>query len=128
MNTIVAEWVKKAEGDYSTALREWNARKNRNYDAVCFHAQQCIEKYFKAILQKHQLPFSKTHDLVILVKECAKKEPLWEVWVKEMDVLTRYAVLFRYPGESAIRDDGLRAVRIMRKHRKEIRVTLGLLG
>ncbi len=50
MNTIIAEWVQKAEGDFSTALREWRARKNRNHDAACFHAQQCIEKYLKAVL------------------------------------------------------------------------------
>jgi len=93
---------------------------------VCFHTQQCIEKYLKAFLQKHQIPFSKTHDLVILVKASLPKQPLWEAWIEEMDVLTRYAVLFRYPGESATREDALRAVRIMRKHRKELRETLGL--
>ena len=126
MNAIIAEWVQKAEGDFTTALREWRARRDRNYDAVCFHAQQCIEKYLKACLQKHQIPFAKTHDLVILVKACLPKQPLWEPWLEEMNVLTRYAVLFRYPGESATREDGQRAVRIMRKHRKEIRESLGL--
>jgi len=48
-----------------------------------------------------------------------------ETWIEEMDILTRYAVLFRYPGESATGDDGLRAVRIMKKHRQEIRTALG---
>ncbi|MEL6160413.1 MAG: HEPN domain-containing protein [Cyanobacteria bacterium J06554_11] len=28
--------------------------KNANYDAVCFHAQQCVEKYLKANLQKRK--------------------------------------------------------------------------
>ncbi len=126
MNAVITEWVQKAEGDFSTALREWRARKNCNHDAACFHAQQCIEKYLKAVLQKYQLSFSKTHDLVILVKACVPKEPLWEVWIEEMDTLTRYAVLFRYPGESATKDDASRAVQIMRKHRKEIRLSLGL--
>ena len=126
MNAVTAEWVQKAEGDFGTALREWRARKNRNHDAVCFHAQQCIEKYLKACLQKHQISFTKTHDLVILVKACLPAQPLWETWNDEMDMLTRYAVLFRYPGESATREDALRAVRIMRKHREEIRETLGL--
>ena len=51
--SIVKEWVDKAEGDFTTASREWRARKCRNHDAVCFHAQQCIEKYLKALLQKH---------------------------------------------------------------------------
>ncbi len=77
-------------------------------------------------MQKYQLSFSKTHDLVVLVKACVSKEPLWEVWIEEMDVLTRYAVLFRYPGESATKEDASCAVHIMRKHRKEIRLSLGL--
>lgn len=109
MNAVVAEWVEKAEGDFTTAMREWRARKNGNHDAVCFHAQQCIEKYLKAFLQRHRIPFAKTHDLVILLKACLTERPLWEPWLSEMDVLTRYAVLFRYPGESATREDAVLA-------------------
>jgi HEPN domain-containing protein len=45
MNNIVDEWVEKAEGDFRTAEREARVRKAPNYDAVCFHAQQCAEKY-----------------------------------------------------------------------------------
>jgi hypothetical protein len=51
MNQLTIEWVDKAEGDFSTALREFRVRKSPNYDAVCFHAQQCVEKYLKARLQ-----------------------------------------------------------------------------
>jgi hypothetical protein len=35
------EWVAKAEGDFTTMERESRARKAPNYDAICFHAQQC---------------------------------------------------------------------------------------
>lgn len=48
MNPLTVEWVNKAEGDFTTALRELRARKSPNYDAACFHAQQCVEKYLKA--------------------------------------------------------------------------------
>ena len=44
MKTLTREWVKKAEGDFNTLLREVRARKAPNYDAACFHAQQCVEK------------------------------------------------------------------------------------
>lgn len=47
MNEVVGEWVAKAEGDFATAWRELAATESPNYDAVCFHAQQCAEKYFK---------------------------------------------------------------------------------
>lgn len=54
MNAIVKEWIKKAEGDLTTAAREYRARKNPNYDAACYHSQQCAEKYLKATLQRVQ--------------------------------------------------------------------------
>jgi len=49
MKAITSEWVHKAEGDFLTAQREMKAAP-ANYDAVCFHAQQCAEKYIKARL------------------------------------------------------------------------------
>ena len=65
MNEVVREWIDKAEGDYLTATREAQADPP-NYDAACFHAQQCIEKLLKAaVIAKGEIP-PKTHDLTIL--------------------------------------------------------------
>ena len=44
MKPLTREWVDKAEGDFVTVTREYRARKSPNYDAACFHAQQCAEK------------------------------------------------------------------------------------
>ncbi len=51
MNPLTQEWVNKGEGDFHTAERESRVTIAPNYDAICFHAQQCIEKYLKARLQ-----------------------------------------------------------------------------
>jgi HEPN domain-containing protein len=64
MTPLTQEWANKAEGDFATASRELRSRKSPNYDAVCFHAQQCLEKYLKARLQEAGIVFPKTHDLV----------------------------------------------------------------
>ena len=64
MKPATVEWVSKAEGDFATAGREIKARKMPNYDAVCFHAQQCAEKYLKAILQENDVPIPKIHFLL----------------------------------------------------------------
>lgn len=61
------EWVAKAEGDFRTASRERAATIAPNHDAVCFHAQQCVEKYLNARLIEAGLAFQKTHDLVALL-------------------------------------------------------------
>jgi len=79
MKPITAEWIGKAEGDFATVEREARARKNPNYDGVCFHAQQCAEKYLKALAVELDLPFLRTHDLVILLEQLLPVYPLWEV-------------------------------------------------
>lgn len=63
MKSITLEWVRKAEGDFVTAEREFSTVTDPNYDAVCFHSQQCVEKYLKGRLQEADVHFEKTHDL-----------------------------------------------------------------
>lgn len=122
----VSEWVSKAEGDYFSALREYRARENVNMDSACFHAQQCIEKYLKAVLASRHIAFGKTHDLLPLLSACLPKSPFWETWTEDVEWLSQYAVLFRYPGESATREDARKAVSLMRKLRPQLREALSL--
>ena len=49
MNGTVREWIDKAEGDFDVAGLVLRAELRPNYDAVCFHCQQCIEKLLKAV-------------------------------------------------------------------------------
>lgn len=67
MQQLTEEWIAKAEGDFATARRELAATNLPNYDAVCFHAQQCAEKYLKAFLQESGIAFPKIHDLAALL-------------------------------------------------------------
>ncbi len=101
MKPITQEWVDKAEGDFATAQREIDVANNPNYDAVCFHSQQCIEKYLKACLQENNIAFGRTHDLTKLLDAFLTVEPSWENLRNNLDELTAYAVEFRYPGISA---------------------------
>lgn len=104
MKPITQEWVNKAEGDFATAQRELNVQEMPNYDAVCFHSQQCAEKYLKACLQEENIAFNKTHDLGSLLDLLLPMEPSWETSRSVLDALTTYAVEFRYPGMSANQD------------------------
>lgn len=69
MNALTLEWIAKAEGDYASAGREYRARRNPNYDAACFHAQQVAEKYLKAWLQEQSVVFPRTHNLIALTPD-----------------------------------------------------------
>jgi len=126
MNDSIHEWVDKAEGDFLVASRENRARRNPCYDAVCFHAQQCVEKYLKAVLAQEGLPIRKIHDLAILLQDCLPVHPLWEAMRPDLERLSENAVLIRYPGESATPERARRAIAMMRACRNEIRPTLGL--
>lgn len=126
MNPITIEWIDKAEGDYNTAQRELRARKSPNYDAVCFHAQQTAEKYLKAVLQEHEVHVPKTHQLLDLLGLCRKINSVYEIIYSDLVDLEGYAIRFRYPGESADRNEALNAVKAARRVREFIRNQLGM--
>jgi HEPN domain-containing protein len=126
MRRVTAEWVEKAEGDFATVERECRARKRPNYDGACFHAQQCAEKYLKALLSETDIPFTKTHDLVDLLEKALPARPEWEGFREDMAYLSDFAVIVRYPGESADKASALDARRRCRIFRRAARRALGL--
>ena len=126
MKPLTLEWIEKAEGDFVSAQREIRARKYPNYDAACFHAQQCLEEYLKARLQEADISFGKIHDLSVLLDLILPIEPFWEPIRPQLRTLTAYAVEYRYPGQSADKEMALEAVKICRKIRKIIQQNLGL--
>ncbi len=75
MNALVAEWIRKAEGDQLTAKRESEVLDAPNWDAVCFHAQQAVEKSLKALLQQEEVPFTRTYDLTQLLRAVLSRFP-----------------------------------------------------
>ncbi len=105
MNATVREWITKAEADYWTASRELQVSERPNYDAVCFHAQQCIEKMMKAALIHHGVVPPRIHDLVQLNRLLTPHNKEWSWSVEELRLLTAAAVGYRYPGESADQDE-----------------------
>ncbi len=99
MKPMTTEWIAKAQGDFAVMQREIAVDQNPNYDAVCFHAQQCCEKYTKALLFENGVSFGKIHDLVALLESAIKFLPEIEEFREDMAYLTDFSVNFRYPGE-----------------------------
>ena len=126
MNPLTREWVQKAEGDFATACREVRVRKAPNYDAVCFHAQQCAEKYLKAALQEASTPFGKTHNLIALLEALKKVDSFWESIREPLQTLSGFAVVVRYPGELADKDTAREALTLCSTVRSVARNKLGL--
>jgi len=120
MNDVIREWVRKAEGDFQTAQRELAVTDTPNHDAVCFHAQQCIEKLIKALLiSRKQIP-GKTHNLIYLSQSLHEIHPDWAPDLKDLRLLSHAAVAFRYPGETAEPEDAKEAFSTAARLRAEL--------
>jgi HEPN domain-containing protein len=68
LTDAAAQWVQKAENDLTTAMAVTRLGGKYPTDSVCFHAQQCAEKYYKAVLVSHGIDFPRTHDLNALAR------------------------------------------------------------
>jgi HEPN domain-containing protein len=92
MDKAVQEWVIKADEDYHAALALRRLRNHPMHNAVCFHAQQCVEKYLKALLEKQKVIPPKTHSLPILLDQCTQIQPLLVAMRPDMVRLSIFAV------------------------------------
>lgn len=126
MKPETAAWVAKAEGDFRTARREAAAPDGPNFDAACFHAHQCAEKYLKARLVEAGLAFPKVHDLTALLRLVLTLEPSWADLEESLHLLTSMGVEVRYPGMTADADDAAEAIRLAALVRDMARRALGL--
>lgn len=124
MTKEILGWVDKAEGDWATLLREASVEVDANFDAVCFHAQQCSEKYLKARLALANIPFRKTHDLLYLHALVLTVEPEWTFLHDSLFTLTTFAVAIRYPGLDATKEQSDLSVEHCRVVRRTIRPKL----
>ena len=125
MNPLTLEWIEKAEKDYAAA--QWLRQAPMPaHDAVCFHSQQCIEKYLKAWLQEANTYIPRAHGLEELLDLIVNTIPTWNAWRSDFVTLTTHAVDFRYPGKSATVDDAHHAMRICENVRQAIRESLAI--
>ena len=128
---VVRQWVEKAENDLANAAHTLKMGKNCPTDTVCFHAQQCVEKYMKALLVSKQTNFPKTHDIAVLV---ALLPPFMrpDITAEDQERVTRYATVSRYPGdyEAIPLTEARQAVKLARNVRQAARAILspGLFG
>ena len=126
MKPPTIEWIEKAEEDWDVLLKAYRARKRPAYNAACFHAQQCAEKYLKGRLEEAGIAFAKTHDLDQLLKQAQAIEPTWSTLQAELSYLNDFSVTFRYPGRTASKAEAKQAVDACRKVRRAIRTAFGL--
>lgn len=120
--SVVRDWIQKAENDLVTAVHTLKLRRKCPTDTVCYHAQQCVEKYGKALLTLLNIDFPRTHDLTILARRLPKEVKLTAT-LEELDRMTEYAITSRYPGDYEVISlaEARKAVQIARQIRQAVR-------
>jgi HEPN domain-containing protein len=125
MKPETQEWIEKAEGDFKVARREIQTA-DPVYEAVCFHAQQCAEKYLKALLEEQILVFRKTHDLVELIDLSGGQLPELDPLRTKLAHLSMFGIATRYPGVQADQHAADEALKTAEETRTVVRTKLGL--
>jgi HEPN domain-containing protein len=95
---LASRWLEKAANDLRNAEHTLLLTDDCPYDTVCFHAQQCVEKSFKAVLVWEQTAFPRAHDLEGLALLLPESFPR-PASVEELARLTPYATNLRYPDD-----------------------------
>ena len=122
---LVCEWVMKAEEDFHSAVGLLKQGDVMTMNSICFHAQQCVEKYLKARLVLAGIDFPRTHNIgtIVALLPPHARPPITE---NDQNFLTVYAVQTRYPGgyDSSGLVEARVAVRIARRVRVFLRKSL----
>jgi HEPN domain-containing protein len=125
MKKTTAAWVRKAEAD-RIAARECGQVTTPLHDVVCFHCQQCAEKYLKGLLEELGLSIPKTHQLdsllPLLLPHYSSLRPLH----RGLLFLTNFAVGARYPFFNATGRQAASALRWAERVRATARDLLGI--
>ncbi len=121
--TDPSTWVARAEEDYALARSSLRRKVPLLYGAT-FHAQQCAEKYLKALLVLRGVAFPRTHDLSALSDLCQRNSIRIPAEEDALERLTAYAVQVRYPGALPEIDEAREALRIAQTVRRFARTLL----
>jgi HEPN domain-containing protein len=122
---LARQWMQKADNDLLNAEHTLLLTENCPHDTVCFHSQQCVEKYLKAVLVCEQIFFGKTHDLEELSLSLPSSFAM-PVTTDDLAKLTPHATNSRYPDDwrSPTRAQAEWAVGAARKVRQAVRFWL----
>jgi len=122
----VEKWLEKASNDLKAA--EHLLAVSGLSDIICFHSQQAVEKYLKAVLADQQVEIPKTHDLEALLELTGLGDAEIGMSVDDITTLTRYSAESRYPVNLPMLslEDANNALELAKKVRDAIRKVLDL--
>ncbi len=103
MKKATAEWLKSAEMDLENVAEIIHLE--HLTPVIAFHAQQCVEKCFKAVLEEHSKKVPKDHSTLRLYGLVKELIPL-DVDIGVLTDLDDLYIESRYPGELGLLPSG----------------------
>lgn len=96
-DAYLRQWLLKANEDIDTITVLVSTNPEKHASAICFHAQQAVEKFLKAFLVHKNIDFPRTHDVDMLLSLCKPMNAVaFDIELKE---LTEFGVDVRYPDD-----------------------------
>jgi HEPN domain-containing protein len=96
---ITLEWLGRAQSDLDYACASFQ-QFEQFYSQMCILCHDSAEKYLKAYLASQGIRPERTHDLVMLLNECAQfaknKHELLAI-ERQCRILNRYYIPLKYP-------------------------------
>jgi HEPN domain-containing protein len=105
---ILQQWLDKGKDDLRAAEYLSTMRYPTPDEIICYHCQQSAEKYLKGFLVSHDIEPEKTHNLKDLLKICQEYNTEFSTLSSEAFILTKYAMLPRYPNELDITNEDMK--------------------
>ena len=105
---ILRQWLHRGEEELESA--EYLSTKHHPTpdETICYLCQQSAEKYLKAFIFYNDIEPDKTHDLKLLLEVCINYNTEFSKLFSNAYILTRYAVLPRYPNELQITKEDMK--------------------
>lgn len=103
MKKLTEDWLKAAQDDLDVIARI--IKDDHLSHIVAFHAKQCLEKLFKAVIEEHDIETQKIHELVTLYGRIESFLRV-EMDLQLLKTLDSLYIEARYPGELGLLPNG----------------------
>ena len=113
---LAEEWFEIGNQELGYAKAAFNDFDNF-YSQMCVQCHQAVEKYLKGFLVYYDKKYPITHDLVRILRECAKIDENFLDFLSEVKTITDYYIELRYPVHYPARtkEDAQQAIEIAQR-------------
>ena len=105
---ILQQWLHRGNEELMSAEYLSTMRHPTPDETICYLCQQSAEKYLKAFIFSKDIEPEKTHELEALLEVCQKYNTEFSTLLSKAFILSKYAVLPRYPNDLGITSENMK--------------------